>query len=164
MTNRRKKATRDSFGTLDFCGPFVPIPWQASFDDSQFALIRLGALVDHDDARWFAFFEEPDLFIHRSWTGICVYKVTFARHEHLHVVAQALVLESRELVELSVEFLDFLVHTLLLGETRPWPPEPGSQLDLAWRANRASQSRVTRRRRTWSWLRRWVPNVATRRE
>jgi len=161
MFNQRKEATRDSWSNLDFRGPFTPVPWRASFSDSQFALIRLGAIPEEMEERWFCFFEDPELFIHRSWSGICVYRVRFARDGNGYVVDEALVREGRQSVELSVEFLDFLVHKLLLMAPRPWPPVPGSPLDLALRANEASRSQDTRRAGTWSWLRRWIPNGLT---
>src|SRR5437867_1212212 len=107
MPKQRKEATRNSWGKLDFGGSFVPIPWRDSFTDSQFALIRSGAIPDDMDDRWFCFFEDPQLFIHRSWTGICVYKVRFAQEGNLHVVDRAMVCEGRESIEVSVKFLDF---------------------------------------------------------
>ena len=29
--------------------------------------------------KWFIFFESNTLYIHRSWTGFCIYQVHFAR-------------------------------------------------------------------------------------
>jgi hypothetical protein len=156
LNQRKEAATRRSWSKLDFEGTFVRIPWRASFSDTQFALISMGAIPEEMEDRWFCFFEDPDLFIHRSWSGRCIYKVRFARVGNEHVVDEAQVRESGETPELSVEFLDFLVHRLLLGEPRPWPPVPGSPLDLARKANDARQA--TRRPEKWAWLRRWIRN------
>jgi len=157
MLNHPKEvATRQSWSRLDFRGPFVPILWKACFSETQFALICLGHIPADMDDRWFCFFEDPELFIHRSWSSVCVYKVRFARVGNGYVVDEAQVLEGRETPQFSVEFLDFLVHRLLLGEPRPWPPVPGSALDVANKANAAWQA--TRRPEKWSWLPRWIPN------
>ena len=157
MLNQGKEAaTRLSWSRLDFRGPFVLVPWKASFVETQFALIRMGYIPEEMEEKWFCFFEDPELFIHRSWSGICVYKVRFTQVGNEYVVAQAQVREGRETPQFSVEFLDFLVHRLLLGEPRPWPPVPGSPLDVANKANHAWQT--TRRPEKWSWLRRWIPN------
>lgn len=95
MMEPRTPATRASWGGLDFSGPFVPIPWRGSFSESQFELIRLGAIPAEMEDRWFAFFEDPELFVHRSWTGFCIYRVTFIQAADRHVVQTALVSDNR---------------------------------------------------------------------
>jgi hypothetical protein len=117
----RTPATRASWGGLDFSGPFVPIPWRGSFSESQFELIRLGAIPAEMEARWFAFFEDPELFVHRSWTGFCIYRVTFVQAADKHVVQTALVSDNRNRYRRKpdleeVEFLDVLVDRLFLQE------------------------------------------------
>jgi hypothetical protein len=124
--NSPERATRSSWPRLTFDGPFVVIPWRAAFSERQFELIRQGAIpVDMDD-KWFAFFEEPELFVHRSWTGFCIYRVTFGQEQEQRLVATASVLDDeqryrRKHNQQEAEFLDFLVHRLLLKEPRPLP-------------------------------------------
>ncbi len=123
MVERRKPATRASWDRLDFSGPFVPIPWRDSFSKSQFKLIRRGAIPAEMEDKWFAFFEEPELFVHRSRTGFCIYRVTFVQEGDQHVVQAALVSDNRNRYrrkpdQEEVEFLDFLVDRLLLEEGR----------------------------------------------
>lgn len=79
MTDERIAATRDSWQTVDCKEPFVALPWHDSFSESQFDLIRRGAIPESMDDRWFAFYEEPMLFLYRSWSGHLIYRVTFAR-------------------------------------------------------------------------------------
>ena len=121
MVEPRTPATRASWGRLDFSGPFVPIPWRGSFSESQFELIRLGAIPAEMEDRWFAFFEDPELFVHRSWTGFCIYRVTFVQAADRHVVQTALVSDNRNRYRRKpdleeVEFLDVLVDRLLLQD------------------------------------------------
>lgn len=121
MVEPRTPATRASWGGLDFSGPFVPIPWRGSFSKSQFELIRLGAIPAEMEDRWFAFFEDPELFVHRSWTGFCIYRVTFVQAADRHVVQTALVSDNRDRYRRKpdleeVEFLDVLVDRLLLQD------------------------------------------------
>jgi hypothetical protein len=71
--------------------------------------------------RWFAFFEDPELFVHRSWTGFCIYRVTFVQAADRHVVQTALVSDNRNRYRRKpdleeVEFLDVLVDRLLLQD------------------------------------------------
>jgi hypothetical protein len=39
--------------------------------------IRKGFLPTDMDDKWFSWFEEPVLHLHRSWTGFCIYEVNF---------------------------------------------------------------------------------------
>lgn len=39
--------------------------------------VRLGFIPMDQDDRWFAYFEENTLFLHRSWSGLCFYQVHF---------------------------------------------------------------------------------------
>ena len=122
MVDRSTTATRHSWRNLDFSGPFVEIPWQDSFSKPQFDLIRRGAIPEEMEDRWFAFYEEPELFLHRSWSGLCFYRVTFARYGERYAVQSARVRDWEGLeIEDEVKFIDFLVHRLLLEEPRPFP-------------------------------------------
>src|SRR5262249_12007737 len=117
--------------------------WRAAFSEQQFELIRQGAIPEDMDDKWFAFFEEPELFLHRSWTGLCIYRVTFAREGDQYLAATSWVLNNedryrRKPDEKEVEFLDFLVHRLLLNEPWPFPGDVVSPLPP-----------IERRRPTW---------------
>jgi hypothetical protein len=152
--NSQERATQASWPRLSFDGPFVVIPWRAAFSEQQFELIRQGAIPEDMDDKWFAFFEEPELFLHRSWTGFLIYRVTFAREGDQYVAATSSVLDNkdryrRKPVQQEVEFLDFLVHRLLLNEPKPFPGDVGSSSPL-----------IERRRRTWfRWWRSNSKNV-----
>jgi hypothetical protein len=54
------------------CEPFnegVPIPYQAAFDSGQFARLKEGLVPQQMEDKWFIYYEEPYLFLHRSWTA-----------------------------------------------------------------------------------------------
>ena len=53
----------------------VPIPYQAAFDGKQFAKLKEGLIPEQMEDKWFIYYEEPNLFIHRSWTGQPVYRL-----------------------------------------------------------------------------------------
>jgi len=63
-----------------------PLPRQRSeltlnltFDAAVMSRIRKGFLPTVMEEKWFAWFEEPVLHLHRSWTGFCIYQVRFQR-------------------------------------------------------------------------------------
>lgn len=49
------------------------------YDDEMIARIRKGFLPQSMDDKWFIWFGEGGLNIHRSWTGFCVYRIKFER-------------------------------------------------------------------------------------
>jgi hypothetical protein len=80
--------------------------------------------------KWFIYFEEPHVFLHRSWTGRPVYRVTLTASDNGASVAEALCVP--EVLEKSgpayeAELLDFLVSNLLLGMTKPLPIPAGAK-------------------------------------
>lgn len=44
---------------------------------SEMARIVRGFIPNSMDEKWFIYFEDGRLFLHRSWTGICIYRVDF---------------------------------------------------------------------------------------
>ena len=58
----------------------IPPPSMLISRDDMQAIAKGYAPMDMDD-RWVAFMEDDRLFLHRSWTGLGVYEVTFAAKE-----------------------------------------------------------------------------------
>lgn len=109
----------------------VPLPYQAIFDSGQFSQIKEGFVPKGMDDRWFIYYEEPHLFLHRSWTGIPVYRLKLE-----HSASGAQVIESllsidvakvagqsiaQEELKYQAALVDFLVSTLLLHQRKPFP-------------------------------------------
>lgn len=51
------------------------------FSTGEMQRIRQGFLPQSMDDKWFIYFSENILHIHRSWTGICIYKAYFNREQ-----------------------------------------------------------------------------------
>jgi hypothetical protein len=49
----------------------------AVFTPEEFQSITLGCIPNGMDERWFMYYDEPWFYMHRSWTGYCIYKVRF---------------------------------------------------------------------------------------
>lgn len=58
-------------------------------DDAQFAVLRRGLIPRDMDDRWFIFVEDDWLYIHRSWTGACIFAVQFCDKDRGAEVASA---------------------------------------------------------------------------
>jgi hypothetical protein len=53
------------------------ISLEISYDDGAMRRIRNGFLPKEMEDKWFAWFDDPVLHVHRSWTGFCIYQITF---------------------------------------------------------------------------------------
>jgi len=112
-------------------GPFkegVPLPYQAAFDSEQFARLENGLVPQVMEDKWFIYYDEPHLYLHRSWTGLPVYRLTLKKETDGVKVTEAL--WSKDLADAAtpsqgptyqVRLLDFLVSNLLLGQSMPFP-------------------------------------------
>ena len=110
----------------------VPLPYQATFNAQQFARLKRGFIPQGMDNKWFVYYEEPHLFLHRSWTGQAVYRLALKNvptgaevTEALLsiVVADALGVEASGIDwDYEVQMLDYLVSSFLLGQDKPFPP------------------------------------------
>ncbi len=108
----------------------VALPYQAIFDTEEFDRLKMGLIPRQMEDKWFIYYEEPHLFLHRSWTGQSVYRLNLRNVLTGAEVTEAL--WSKELADAraqdsdyQVQLLDFLLSSLLLGQSKPFPEPPG---------------------------------------
>jgi hypothetical protein len=108
----------------------VPLCYRAVFDTEQFVRVKTGLIPEAMEDKWFIYYEEPHLFLHRSWTGQPVYRLTLKSEPKGAEVSEAL--WSKDIADASalgpdyeVRLLDFLISNLLLGLAKPLPMPPG---------------------------------------
>ncbi len=53
------------------------ITLQRSFTDQEMACLRRGHIPQAMEDKWFWYMEGDTLFVHRSWTGCCIYRIDF---------------------------------------------------------------------------------------
>ena len=53
------------------------LAFERTYSGDEFVRLRNGVLPREMEDKWFVFYEEPWLYLHRSWTGICIYQVRF---------------------------------------------------------------------------------------
>ena len=70
----------------------------AGFTEEQMAKIKLGFIPKEMEEKWFIYYveEEESLYLHRSWTGICVYIVKFKKIDSGYAAMSALVNDDPE--------------------------------------------------------------------
>ena len=119
-------ARKDSWKRQEFIEG-RPVPYRADFSPAELERLRDGLIPEDMDDKWFIYYEEPHLFLHRSWTGEPVYRVTLAVNEKGASVAEALCVPGAIEAdpEYQAQLLDFLIGNLLLGKDKPFPMPPG---------------------------------------
>lgn len=121
------RATADSWKREPFTTGVV-IPYQDRFFESEYAKLQEGLIPGVMEDKWFVYFEEPYLFLHRSWTGQPVYRARLSACGDGATVTEALcvprVLEANGPVY-QARLLDFLISNLLLGKAKPFPVPDG---------------------------------------
>jgi len=125
-------AMRRDWKTLPMPSRIRRLSMNRSFTDGEMSLIRQGVVPREMEDKWFVFFEDDVLHMHRSWTGYCIYRVRF-EHTSQGWVASEIVInddpsqyrtaeDAREL-----ESVQALISILLLGRHQEYPTDsPGS--------------------------------------
>lgn len=95
---------------------------EASYDSAEFAAISRGLVPASMDDHWFVFEENGVVSIHRSWTGIAVYRVGFERAGDRYRAVEALVNRDPDQMTTApdpaaeLRQLRFLLDGVLLGK------------------------------------------------
>lgn len=55
----------------------IPLKIERGLDGPEFSLLCTGVFPREMEDRWFVFYQEPWLYIFRSWTGLGIYEVRF---------------------------------------------------------------------------------------
>jgi hypothetical protein len=103
-----------------------PIPYRASFSATEYTAIQRGFVPEEMEDKWFLFFEDDVLYLHRSWSGHCVYRVAFQSLGDAWEVREANVSADQQHyrrgpADYEVRLVDFLIRALLLNQVVPFP-------------------------------------------
>ena len=87
----------------------IPLEYTAAFAADEFACLTLGLIPRAMEDKWFIYYEDPYLFLHRSWTGQPVYRLAFRKtHSGAEVIealwSKELALDSQSDVEYQRAF------------------------------------------------------------
>jgi len=100
------------------------------FTHDEFAQIQFGSWPDMMEDKWFAFYEEPYLYLHRSWTGLLMYRIRLeatpsgARGVEVLVNRDRRAYESTASGSVEAEKALFLIRRLFFPDQHPRRPEP----------------------------------------
>ena len=110
---------------------------ELSFTQVEFAQLRHGRMPRESGDKWFIFFEEPWLYLHRAMTGACMFQVRIEPDGDRYRVREALVdRDCSKAKDTEEEELSHWLYALLLrqagrdGEAR----QHQDRLTQLWRA------------------------------
>jgi len=69
----------------------APLSFERAFTEEEYELIRHGVIPEVMEDRWFIFLEANVLYIHRSWTGFCIYQLSIKKDSEQYRVVETLV-------------------------------------------------------------------------
>lgn len=69
------RATRASWNIRPCPEARASLAFNESYTAAEFEKIKAGCIPEAMEDKWFIFFEEPWLYMHRSWTGSCTFGV-----------------------------------------------------------------------------------------
>ncbi|MEH2305704.1 hypothetical protein [Nostoc sp.] len=70
-------AKRDDWKTEQMPSASTNLTVEKVYSQEEFNRITAGVIPEQMEDKWFIFYEAPWLFLHRSWTGFCIFKVRF---------------------------------------------------------------------------------------
>jgi 8-oxo-dGTP diphosphatase len=91
-----KTASRHDWKIIPLSDQHVSLSVDRRFSDAEMEGIRRGFIPQDMDDRWFMFFEDNVLFIHRSWTGYGMFVAAFVEMDGEYVIENLRVNRNRE--------------------------------------------------------------------
>jgi hypothetical protein len=105
----------------------------ASYSSIEFEQVTQGVTAREMEDKWDIAFDDPWLYFHRSWTGICIYGLRFERSVTGASVVESWVNRDQAQYRMtSIEYdramARFLIDALMLGKQAALPDPPGETL------------------------------------
>lgn len=127
-TSRDEFASRNSFKNEPMPHRKAPLPLTRWLSNEEFAQIQKGFVPQSMDDHWFIYFDNStnQLYMHRSWTGFCIYILKFVQmSDGWEVTASSVNRDPKQYKEADDEHDTavalWLIDVLLLGKEREFP-------------------------------------------
>lgn len=122
----QEKPYKNSSGIFHEISKPKIIAYKAIYSKQEFDQISHGLRPSCMEDKWYMFLENMTLFIHRSWTGHCIYKIVFESKNNEYVIKETYVNRDPNQYNASddqydISLINFLINNLLLGKSIPFP-------------------------------------------
>lgn len=81
-----KIAEKSDWQTYNMPFKKAKFKFERKFSKSEIENLKYGYIPQEMEERWFSYFENDTLYVHRSWTGHCIYIVKFNFSTNVHLV------------------------------------------------------------------------------
>ena len=134
---QRRPATRSDWKTTPLPALHSTIALDRRLSDADMRRLRFGIIPQQMEDKWFAFLEGNELFLHRSWTGYCVYVLHLVKRANgMHAVAVDVNRDSEQYrggpAAMEAAKLGGLVEHLLLRMHRSSQSDTPEVIAKAW--------------------------------
>ncbi len=121
-----KTARKSDWKTLDMPIEQAVIGFQKFFNDEEFVRLKRGLIPHQMEDKWFIFFENNNLYFHRSWTGHCIFIASLIKTSDGAKIDQFIANRDNdqyriESDEKDQQLLAFLIDRFLIGKQVPHP-------------------------------------------
>ncbi len=102
------------------------------YTSDEMAAIRQGVYPEVMEDKWFIFWEAPHLYLHRSWTGFCLFVAEFALADDgsARLVGATVNRDPDQYLstddDQDAAMLRFIIDVMLLGRDAEFPGEGGA--------------------------------------
>jgi len=83
--NKKRVACRSDWKAEPMPGKHEVFVLERAFSDEEMEALRRGNIPEVMEDKWFWYMEGQTLWAHRSWTGVCIYRIDF-KEDGKHVV------------------------------------------------------------------------------
>jgi len=121
-----KKATRNDWKAEPMPNMTSRLPYVRKYSREEYEKISFGLIPQEMEDKWFIILEDDSLYLHRSWTGFCVYKMQLELSEGEYIVVDVLANRDPEQhkgtdINYDTAMLNFLIENFLLKKQTPFP-------------------------------------------
>ena len=125
-----EKATRNSWKSVALPNEYILLQYNEKFTEEEYLKISNGLIPKEMENKWFMYLEDQILYIHRSWTGHCIYQITLEKSDGIYKTKEVKVNRNKEQYtendnEYDIKLLHFLISNFLLGKSIPFPKPKG---------------------------------------
>jgi hypothetical protein len=114
-------ATRNDWKISEPPSGFTKLQYRDQFTQAEYETIQRGVVPEEMEDKWFIFYEDPILYLHLSWTGSLVYRVTLERDDIGAHVIDAELSAKYEPEPMREEVLPWVIRHVLLRQNVKFP-------------------------------------------
>jgi hypothetical protein len=120
------KATSRSWKTKRLPAARARLQLERSFSAAEWVALQLGVIPEEMEDKWFIYESRGWLSFHRSWTGVCIYRIQLRKTPVGAEIIEAWVNRKTDQYSCVDDVYDtalvsWLIDVLLLRREAPWP-------------------------------------------